>query len=364
MKNRRKKPGVKLTRAQKKKLEELTRQAKADGRHPNSAQKTIPYLSMYKDGLCRVTENYYTMSLLFGDMNYDLEDEAEQLGIFGGWGSFYSYFDCAVHVQMTGINSENDPEAFARALAVLEREFNSIVNALRKDERYGLLLSSRKTLAACCHAMPDCAFDGSSAQEYGFRADTKAYSYMIRCNPTQGNYNFYIYAYDRAKLDKVLEMQKEQMQKCEVPVYLYPRTYAQKHGEMEEYRMSRQANIACRDAIDRAIREHHHDNVLSRKAVQNVVGQYGFDRTLYVLAVTVVDKNWDGRISQNNKNWAKMQPVYADVDELGQEKNQAFVARSHPGLVDLFLRETRRAKEANLEKNTPALAKCKREKER
>ena len=121
MKNRRKKPGVKLTRAQKKKLEELTRQAKADGRHPNSAQKTIPYLSMYKDGLCRVTENYYTMSLLFDDMNYDLEDEAEQLGIFGGWCSFYSYFDCAVHVQMTGINSENDPEAFARALAVLER---------------------------------------------------------------------------------------------------------------------------------------------------------------------------------------------------------------------------------------------------
>ena len=67
MKNRRKRPGVKLTRAQKKKLEELTRQAKADGRHPSSAQKTIPYLSMYKDGLCRVTENYYTMSLLFDD---------------------------------------------------------------------------------------------------------------------------------------------------------------------------------------------------------------------------------------------------------------------------------------------------------
>ena len=84
MKNRQKKPGVKLTRAQKKKLEELTRQAKADGRHPSSAQKTIPYLSMYKDGLCRVTENYYTMSLLFDDMNYDLEDEAEQLGIFVG----------------------------------------------------------------------------------------------------------------------------------------------------------------------------------------------------------------------------------------------------------------------------------------
>ena len=149
MKNRRKKPGVKLTRAQKKKLEELTRQAKANGRNPNSAQKTILYLSMYKDGLCRVTENYYTMSLLFDDMNYDLEDEAEQLGIFGGWCSFYSYFDCTVHVQMTGINSENDPEAFARALAVLERNeacrcgLHSVLDAgtLQTGRQTGLLRS-------------------------------------------------------------------------------------------------------------------------------------------------------------------------------------------------------------------------------
>lgn len=69
--------------------------------------------------------------------------------------------------------------------------------------------------------------------------------------------------------------------------------------------MSRQANIACRDAIDRAIREHYHDNILSRKAVQNVVGQYGFDRTLYVLAVTVMDKNWDGRIFAEQQKLGK-----------------------------------------------------------
>ena len=67
--------------------------------------------------------------------------------------------------------SWNDHEASLKT-ETFKSEFNSIVNALRKDERYGLLLSSRKTLAACCHAMPDCAFDGSSAQEYGFRADT------------------------------------------------------------------------------------------------------------------------------------------------------------------------------------------------
>ena len=71
--------------------------------------------------------------------------------------------------------------------------------------------------------------------------------------------------------------QKEQAQKCNVPIYLYPGAYAQRHGEIEEYRASRQANIACRDAIDAAIREHFRDNVLSKKAVQSVIGQYGFD---------------------------------------------------------------------------------------
>ena len=84
--------------------------------------------------------------------------------------------------------------------------------------------------------------------------------------------------------------QKEQAQKCNVPIYLYPGAYAQRHGEIEEYRASRQANIACRDAIDAAIREHFRDNVLSKKAVQSVIGQYGFDRTMYVLAVTVLDR--------------------------------------------------------------------------
>lgn len=112
-------------------------------------------------------------------------------------------------------------------------------------------------------------------------------------------------------------MQKEQMQKCEVPVYLYPRTYAQKHGEVEEYRMSRQANIACRDAIDRAIREHYHDNVLSRKAVQNVVGQYGFDRTLYVLAVTVmvrIGMDVFRRTTKTGQKCSRFMPTWTNLD--------------------------------------------------
>ena len=141
--------------------------------------------------------------------------------------------------------------------------------------------------------------------------------------------------------------QKEQAQKCNVPIYLYPGAYAQRHGEIEEYRASRQANIACRDAIDAAIREHFRDNVLSKKAVQSVIGQYG-----------------DGRISQSNRNWAKMQPIFADPDDRGNERNRAFVVRAHPGLTDLFLREVRHEKAASLEKKMPQMKKQKSEMER
>ena len=73
---------------------------------------------------------------------------------------------------------------------------------------------------------------------------------------------------------------------------------------------------------------------------------------MYVLAITVLDKEWDGRISQSNKNWAKMQPIFTDHDEMGNERRRAFVVRSHPGLIDLFLREVRYEKAVSMEKKT------------
>ena len=68
----------------------------------------------------------------------------------------------------------------------------------------------------------------------------------------------------------------------ELPVYRYPGSYAHEHGELEQYRASRKANIACAAAIDAAISEHYRDNCLGREAVSQVVEQFGYDRTLYV----------------------------------------------------------------------------------
>ena len=42
----------------------------------------------------------------------------------------------------------------------------------------------------------------------------------------------------------------------ELPVYRYPGSYAHEHGEPEQYRASRKADIACKEAIETAITGH------------------------------------------------------------------------------------------------------------
>ena len=124
----------------------------------------------------------------------------------------------------------------------------------------------------------------------------------------------------------------------ELPVYPYPGHHAAEYGELEQYRASRKANIACKQAIEQAITEHYANNRLDRKAVKEVVEQFGFDRTFYVLASTVRHKDWDERISADNKAWAKTIPVFEDMDAWGADRNAEFVVdRSHPGIINLFV---------------------------
>ncbi|RGX26339.1 DUF3849 domain-containing protein [Enterocloster asparagiformis] len=127
------------------------------------------------------------------------------------------------------------------------------------------------------------------------------------------------------------------------PLYKYPAAYARENGELEAYRASHKANIACRDAIDAAIRDNYRDNCLSPDAAKQVIAEFGFDRTLYVLANTVREKDWDGRIDYRSKEWARTIPIFDDSDGFGGNRNREFVVdQSHPGLVDLFVKQARR----------------------
>lgn len=127
-----------------------------------------------------------------------------------------------------------------------------------------------------------------------------------------------------------------------IPVYQHSGTYAQEHGELEEYRASYKANMACKGVIETAIRDNYHDNCLGKDAVKQVTEQFGYDRTLYVLAETVREKDWDGRISRDNKDWAKTVPVSEDNDTWGNNRNLYFVVDTvNPGLTNIFINQAR-----------------------
>lgn len=131
--------------------------------------------------------------------------------------------------------------------------------------------------------------------------------------------------------------------KDKTPLYHYPASYAREHGELEQYRASYKANIACRQAIESAIADNYRDDRLGSDAARQVLKQFDYERIFYVLANTVRQKDWDGRFSYDNKTWARTIPVYKDSDGFGGDRNVYFVVdRSHPGLVDLFLTRIRR----------------------
>ena len=144
---------------------------------------------------------------------------------------------------------------------------------------------------------------------------------------------------DRA--DKLIEASHEALRK--LPVYVHSASYAKEHGEESEHKNSHYANIDCRDAIEDAISKHYSNNRLDGSCVHEVVDRFGLERVAFVLANTVQDKNWDGRISKGNKEWAEKILIPDDPTAWGGKRNHEYVcSHTHPGLIDLFVSRFRK----------------------
>ena len=87
-----------------------------------------------------------------------------------------------------------------------------------------------------------------------------------------------------------------------LPLYLESPEFAAQHGETAQCLASHDANVACKEAIEAALARN------DGGATQRVTEQYGFERTLFVLAETVRSREMDVRISPDNRAWAAAQP--------------------------------------------------------
>lgn len=143
------------------------------------------------------------------------------------------------------------------------------------------------------------------------------------------------------------------------PLYHHSAAYASEHGEMAQYNRSYQANSACKEAIEQTISAHYAENRLDTEvAVKDVLEKFGAERVQFILANTIQHKNHDGRISQDNKAWAKTIPMPEDSDA-SRHCAYLVVDGVNPGLTDLFTRQFRKV--AQEQQKSSVLQKLKQE---
>ena len=83
---------------------------------------------MFPDGICRVTDSYYTKTVQFQDINYQLNQNEDKTAIFDGWCDFLNYFDSSVRFQLSFVNMSANKDNYARYITISPQgdDFDSI----------------------------------------------------------------------------------------------------------------------------------------------------------------------------------------------------------------------------------------------
>ena len=117
----------KLTRQEKKQIDALIRQSKGDGK-PHTAQDSIPFERMYKDGICRLANGRYSKCIEFEEINYQLAQPDDKTAIFEALCDMYNSFDASISVQLSLISRHANKEDFKSSITIAPQndDFDSI----------------------------------------------------------------------------------------------------------------------------------------------------------------------------------------------------------------------------------------------
>lgn len=122
----------------------------------------------------------------------------------------------------------------------------------------------------------------------------------------------------------------------DIPLYKHGGAYARENGELPAYRDSHTANLACKDALEFAISDNYSDNHLNRQGIiDTMLKRFSIERIKFVLAMTVMAREYDGRISRDNKKWAWRLDITPNPDGIGFDRNIYYALdKAHSVLVD------------------------------
>lgn len=119
------------------------------------------------------------------------------------------------------------------------------------------------------------------------------------------------------------------------PLYLWSSREAQRAGEQDLWKESFEENCRCARAIEDAIKVNFDGKTLNTDCVREIIDEFGFDRTNWVLSNTVRQKKDDGRFSPTTKAWAAKTYIPPE------DTNRQFTVESHPAVVDGFITNAR-----------------------
>ena len=123
------------------------RKAKRDGRIPRTAQETIPYREMCRDGICVADGHYFTKQVEFWDINYQLAQNEDKNIIFENWCDFLNYFDSSIRFQLSFLSQHSDMEQYRKSIDIpdkgdgfngIRREYASMLRAQLAKGNNGL----------------------------------------------------------------------------------------------------------------------------------------------------------------------------------------------------------------------------------
>ena len=95
-----------------------TRRKKVKPAVPRTAQQSIPFQRMFEDGTCRVRSGYYTRTIQFQDINYQLAQQEDKTAIFDEWCSFLNFFDSSIRFELSFMDLSTDTESFERSICI------------------------------------------------------------------------------------------------------------------------------------------------------------------------------------------------------------------------------------------------------
>ena len=109
------------------------KQRRKQAKIPRTAQQSIPYFRMFRDGICQVTKTFFSKTIQFYDINYQLALNEDKTTIFENYCDFLNYFDSSISVQMSFINQQMDVKEFEKSIDIPDQDDD--FNAIREEYR-------------------------------------------------------------------------------------------------------------------------------------------------------------------------------------------------------------------------------------